>query len=109
MYSLLPRGAKLGALRALAAQLISQAKDLPAQGVPQLRSLLRDTLRPMNSFYTNKIEGQRTTPILIAQAMNKDFSSQPDEARKQRVAIAHIDTEKSAESHYSVFDALSFF
>lgn len=109
MHPLLPSGAKLDALRPLAAQLISQAKDLPAQGMPHLRSLLRDTLRPMNSFYTNKIEGQHTTPILIAQAMNKDFSNQPDEARKQRVAIAHIDTERSAESHYPVFDALSFF
>ena len=88
---------------------MSQAKDLPAQGVPQLRSLLRDTLRPMNSFYTNKIEGQHTTPFLIAQAMNKDFSNQPDETRRQLVAIAHIDFERSVESHCQVFDALSFF
>ena len=82
MHSLLPSGAKLDALRPLAAQLISQAKDLRAQSMPQLRSLLRDTLRPMNSFYTNKIEGPHATPLLIAQAMNKDFSNQPDEARK---------------------------
>lgn len=109
MHPLLPSAARLDALRPLAAQLISHAKDLPAQGMPQLRCLLRETLRPMNSFYTNKIEGQHTTPLLIAQAMNKDFSNQPDEARKQRVAIAHINTEKSAESHYPVFDALSFF
>ena len=109
MHPLLPSAARLDALRPLAAQLISHAKDLPAQGMPQLRCLLRETLRPMNSFYTNKIEGQHTTPLLIVQAMNKDFSNQPDEARKQRVAIAHINTEKSAESHYPVFDALSFF
>lgn len=109
MHPLLPSGAKLDALRPLAAQLISRAKDLPAQGLPQLRSLLRETLRPMNSFYTNKIEGQHTTPLLIAQAMNRDFSMQPDEARKQRVAIAHIETERSGELHYPIFDAATFF
>lgn len=109
MHPLLPSGAKVDALRPLAAQLISRAKDLPAQGLPQLRSLLRETLRPMNSFYTNKIEGQHTTPLLIAQAMNRDFSMQPDEARKQRVAIAHIETERSGELHYPIFDAATFF
>ncbi|MBC3832998.1 Fic family protein [Undibacterium amnicola] len=109
MHPLLPSGAKVDALRPLAAQLISRAKDLPAQGLPQLRSLLRETLRPMNSFYTNKIESQHTTPLLIAQAMNRDFSMQPDEARKQRVAIAHIETERSGELHYPIFDAATFF
>jgi len=109
MHPLLPGDAKLDALRPLAAQLISRAKDLPAQGLPHLRSLLRETLRPMNSFYTNKIEGQHTTPLLIAQAMNRDFSMQPDEARKQRVAIAHIETERSGEFHYPIFDAATFF
>lgn len=109
MHPLLPSGAKVDALRPLAAQLISRAKDLPAQGLPQLRNLLRETLRPMNSFYTNKIEGQHTTPLLIAQAMNRDFSTQPDEARKQRVAIAHIETERSGELHYPIFDAATFF
>ena len=109
MHPLLPSETKLNGLRPLAAQLISHAKDLPAHGMPQLRALLRETLRPMNSFYTNKIEGQHTTPLLIERALKKDFSTLPDEARKQRVAIAHIETERRGETNYPIFDSETFF
>ncbi|MES2047808.1 MAG: Fic family protein [Pseudomonadota bacterium] len=109
MHPLLPSEAKLNGLRPLAAQLINHAKDLPAHGMPQLRALLRETLRPMNSFYTNKIEGQHTTPLLIERALKKDFSTLPDEARKQRVAIAHIETERWGETSYPVFESETFF
>lgn len=109
MFPLLPSEIKLNGLRPLAAQLINNAKDLPAHGMPQLRVLLRESLRPMNSFYTNKIESQHTTPLLIAQALNKDFSNHPDEARKQRVAIAHIESERWGEANYPVFESGSFF
>lgn len=109
MYPLLPSEVMLNSLRPMAAEIINNAKDLAGHGMPQLRTLLRETLRPMNSFYTNKIEGQHTEPLMIARALNKDFSSQPDEARKQRIAIAHIDTERWGEKTYPVFDALNFF
>lgn len=109
MQPMLPGESKLNDLRPLAADLINKAKDLAAHGMPHLRALLRETLRPMNSFYTNKIEGQHTEPLLIERAMNKDFSSQPDEARKQRIAVAHIETERWAEATYPDFDASIFF
>ncbi|MFZ6653956.1 Fic family protein [Undibacterium sp. TJN19] len=109
MHPMLPGEAKLNDLRPLAADLISKAKDLASHGMPHLRALLRETLRPMNSFYTNKIEGQQTEPLLIERAMNKDFSNQPDEARKQRIAVAHIETERWADATYPHFDASIFF
>jgi hypothetical protein len=65
MHPLLPDEPPLDDLRPLAAEVISSAKDLASQGMPQLRTLLRETLRPMNSFYTNKIEGQHTAPLMI--------------------------------------------
>ncbi|MBY0572619.1 MAG: Fic family protein, partial [Undibacterium sp.] len=109
MTPLLPGELKFNLLRPLAAQVISEAKELSAQGMPHLRNLLRETLRPMNSFYTNKIEGQHTEPLLIARALNKDFSKEPDEARRQRIAIAHIQTERSGEAAYPLFNAKTFF
>lgn len=109
MHPLLPSEGALDELRPLAADVIGKAKDLAAQGMPNLRLLLRDTLRPMNSFYTNKIEGQHTEPLLIEKALKQDFSSKPDEARKQRIAIAHIETERWGEVTYPTFDAPSFF
>jgi len=59
---------------------------------------LREALRPMNSYYTNKIEGQHTSPLLIESAMRKDFSLRPDEAQKQRAAVACMQAEAWAES-----------
>lgn len=96
-------------LRPLAAELIARAKDLPAQGLPHLRLLLREALRPMNSYYTNKIEGQHTEPLLIEQALRQDFSAKPDEARKQRIAIAHIETERWGEAELPSFDGMAIF
>lgn len=109
MHPLLPSEDALNDLRPLAAEVISSAKDLAAQGMPHLCTLLRETLRPMNSFYTNKIEGQQTEPLMIERALNKDFSNKPDEAQKQRIAIAHIETERWGEITYPTFDAPAFF
>jgi Fic family protein len=109
MHPLLPSDGKLNDLRPLAAEVIGCAKDLAAQGMPHLRVLLGVALRPMNSFYTNKIEGQHTTPLLIERALSKNFSSKPDEAQKQRIAVAHIETERWGEHAYAQFDAQTFF
>ncbi|SEA93405.1 Fic family protein [Paraburkholderia sartisoli] len=109
MHPLLPSEPRLDGLRPLAAQVIGDAKDLAAHGMPHLRDLLRDALRPMNSYYTNKIEGQHTEPLLIEQAMQQDFSSKPAEARKQRIAVAHIATEQWGEQTFPAFDSSVFF
>ena len=77
MHPMLPSALKMDALRPLAADVIGQAKDLAAHGMPHLRDLLREAMRPMNSYYTNKIEGQQTEPLLIERALQKDFSAKP--------------------------------
>ncbi|WP_211464771.1 Fic family protein [Collimonas silvisoli] len=109
MHPLLPSEHAMNDLRPLVAEFIGNAKDLSSQGMPQLRTLLRETLRPMNSFYTNKIEGQHTEPLMIERALKADFSDKPDEAKKQRIAIAHIETERWGEMTYPAFDAPTFF
>lgn len=109
MHPLLPSSTEMNHLRPLAADVIGQAKDLASHGMPHLRRLLREALRPMNSFYTNKIEGQHTEPLLIERALAQDFSSKPDEACKQRIALAHIDTERWGEAAYPSFDSHEFF
>ncbi|WP_322032388.1 Fic family protein [Paraburkholderia sp. J76] len=109
MQPLLPGEHRLDTLRPLAAQLIAGAGALASHGMPQLRAALREALRPMNSYYTNKIEGQHTEPLLIEQALQRDFSSKPDEARRQRIAIAHIETERWSEAAWPLFDSSLFF
>ena len=61
------------------------------------RATLRELVRKMNSFYSNRIEGQSTHPRNIERALQNDFSQRPDEARLQRIALAHIDAEKELE------------
>jgi Fic family protein len=64
---------------------------------PELRGLLR----AMNSYYSNRIEGQHTRPLELEQALRRDFSGDARLARRQRLAIAHIDTEIAMEARYS--------
>ncbi|MBN3791680.1 Fic family protein [Burkholderia sp. Ac-20353] len=109
MSPMLPGDHRLDGLRPLAADVIAGASGLVAHGMPRLRALLRDALRPMNSYYTNKIEGQHIEPLLIEQAMRQDFSGSPDEARRQRIALAHINTERWSETAWIVFDSMTFF
>lgn len=58
-------------------------------------------LRGMNSYYTNKIEGQHTLPSQLSSALRQEFSGDAQVARKQRVALAHIDAELWAERHWA--------
>ncbi|WP_321787216.1 Fic family protein [Paraburkholderia sp. J94] len=109
MQPLMPGEHRLDVLRPRAAQVVAESGQLAAQGMPRLRTLLREALRPMNSYYTNKIEGQHTEPLLIEQALQRDFSSQPDEARRQRIALAHIETERWSEAAWPQFDSASHF
>jgi Fic family protein len=65
---------------------------------PQARRELGGLLRAMNSYYTNRIEGEHTRPSEIDQALQQDFSSNADLARKQRLAVAHIRAEERCEA-----------
>ncbi|MGE4239787.1 Fic family protein [Ramlibacter sp.] len=58
---------------------------------------LKSLLRAMNSYYTNKLEGEHTRPIEIERALQQDFSANADIARRQRLAVAHIKTEQQCE------------
>jgi Fic family protein len=85
--------------------LLAQAHDL-ARAALQLTGTpvpaeLRRLLRGMNSYYSNRIEGQHTRPFEIEQALRKDFSANRELAAKQRLAVAHIDAETAIEAHYT--------
>lgn len=93
MEPLLPSEHRLGPLLERAHDLIRHSERLagwsPAGALPGLRRLLR----AMNSYYSNKIEGQHTLPLEIEQALRNDYAQDADLARRQRLALAHMDTE----------------
>ena len=66
------------------------------------RGALRGLVRGLNAYYSNRIEGQGTHPLNIERALHADFSSTPDVARRQRIAIAHIESEQELEASLPV-------
>jgi Fic family protein len=95
---LMPSEANSEPLLAKAHDLSRMATALAATRVPPE---LRRMLRSMNSYYTNRIEGQHTRPREIDQALKKDFSKNAKLAAKQRLAVAHIEAEEALEARYS--------
>ena len=95
---LLPAPARQEPLLAKAHDLSRGATALAGRpSPPELRGLLR----AMNSYYTNRIEGQHTRPHELEQALRKDFSGDAKLAARQRLALAHIDTEAELETRYA--------
>ncbi len=80
-----------------AADIALSALRLSAAAHPDSRSTVRELVRSMNSYYSNRIEGQGTHPLNIERALRKEFSNQPDVARLQKVALAHIAAERELE------------
>ncbi|MCW3152797.1 Fic family protein [Achromobacter spanius] len=75
--------------------IVHQSVELGALAHPATRDALRDLLRNMNSYYSNRIEGQSTTPRNIEAALHQEFSDRPEVAQLQRIAVAHIQAEKA--------------
>ena len=95
---LLPSEARIEPLLAKAHDLSRSATLLAGTRVPPD---LHGLLRSMNSYYTNRIEGQHTRPHEIDQALRKDFSQDAKLAARQRLAIAHIEAEVALEARYT--------
>ncbi len=93
---LLPSEARLAPLLAKAHDLTRESLAVPGQPAAELRTLLRS----MNSYYSNRIEGQHTRPLELEQALRKDFSSDAKLAARQRLALAHMEAEAAIEAAY---------
>lgn len=85
-------------LGVLAAEVLKASHILQGKVSTQLAQALRELVRSMNSYYSNRIEGQSTHPLNIDRALKKNFDDEPDTARRQRIALAHIEAERSLEA-----------
>lgn len=68
-------------------RIFEKSAALRASASPEARSALREIVRSMNSYYSNRIEGQATHPANIERALQHNFSDKPDVAKRQRVAL----------------------
>jgi Fic family protein len=95
---LLPSAAVMAPLLERAGDLTRAATALGSASGPAAQQELRGLLRSMNSYYSNRIEGEHTRPSDIERALQQDFSANADMARKQRLAVAHVRTEALCEA-----------
>ena len=96
-HPLVPEQRAIGPLLSRAAELIAEGHRLEA-AAGQLSPTLAPLLRAMNSYYTNKIEGQHTRPADIERALHQHFDADKKQARRQRLALAHIQVEAALEA-----------
>ncbi len=97
MEPVLPMEAEQLPLMEAAADLRTEvARLLPGIGAPS-RDALALLLRAMNSYYSNKIEGQHTYPADLEQALQQQFSAVQDVRCRQKLAIAHMQVEAMLE------------
>jgi Fic family protein len=82
-------------LEDLAVELASQAGDLTRGLHPIVVSSIGSFVRSMNCYYSNLIEGHRTTPKDIERALATDFSDNREQRDLQLEAIAHIEVQRS--------------
>jgi Fic family protein len=59
---------------------------------------LKDLLRIVNSYYSNRIESQGTHPIEIEKAMRHEFSTNTNEKNLQLLSLAYIAAQKKIET-----------
>ncbi len=88
-------------LETLVMELIEKATKLSAALNPITRAALGDFLRPMNSYYSNLIEGHDTHPLDIERALKNDFSKDKINRDLQIEAFAHIKLHKFISDKYS--------
>jgi Fic family protein len=88
---------RLEEFRARTRGVIEQSVGLSRNAHPATIATLRELVREMNSYYSNRIEGQSTHPLNIERALRQDFSDKPDVAKLQRLALAHIEAERELE------------
>ncbi|MHB1084288.1 MAG: Fic family protein [Thiobacillus sp.] len=89
---------RLDELRSRTRAVIEAAYRLAGSAHPGTVARLRELVREMNSYYSNRIEGQSTHPKNIERALHRDFSDKPEVAKLQRLALAHIEAERELES-----------
>jgi Fic family protein len=106
---LFPAERTLGPLLETAATLIVEGYRLGGQASAPLRESLAALLRAMNSYYTNKIEGQQTLPADIERAVRTQFDADIERARRQRLALVHMEAERSLELEWSGVAARDLF
>src|ERR1035437_7548733 len=91
-----------GKLDALAIEIIEKSAKLSSTLNPITTAAIADFLRPMNSYYSNLIEGHDTHPLDIEKALKNDYSKNKAKRDLQMEAHAHINVHKTISEELKV-------
>lgn len=97
------------ALEALAEEVCRRGFALRILVHPVTEARIAKLLRSVNSYYSNRIEGEQTLPRDIESALRRNFSKDPGTARLQRLAVAHIGAQEEMEQRLAAEPALAVF
>src|SRR5437879_1921589 len=97
MEPLLPED-RDGELAGTALMLMRKAEHLGGMLHPVSRRSVAELVRSMNSYYSNLIEGHRTTPQDIDAALLKDFSANAEQRALQMQHVAHTEVQMEMET-----------
>ncbi|MEX0661812.1 MAG: Fic family protein [Balneolaceae bacterium] len=98
MEPLFPRESK--PLAELAMNVYADAAELSGMVHPITRKEIARLLRHINSYYSNRIEGEHTTPADIEKAVKKEYSADEDRKRLQLLSVAHIEVQKGIDERF---------
>ncbi len=94
MEPLLPTAGR-GTLAKLTCDILAASGRLTGQvHAPEVLRRVAGLIREMNCYYSNLIEGHKTTPREIERALKQDFSADETQRNHQQLGIAHIAVEK---------------
>ena len=97
MEPLLPED-RDGKLAGLGLEVFRRAERLRSVLHPVTRRGVVDLVRSMNSYYSNLIEGHRTTPGDIDAALHRKFTGNREQRGLQQLHWAHVETQRWMES-----------
>ena len=78
------------ALRELATELIKKSSKLAGALNANTRLAIAKLIEPMNSYYSNLIEGHFTHPLDIEKALKKNYDKEPKKKLLQLESRAHV-------------------
>jgi Fic family protein len=98
MEPLFPRESK--SLVELAMKVYADASELAGMVHPITRKEIARLLRHINSYYSNRIEGEHTTPADIEKAVKNEYSADEAKKRLQLLSVAHIEVQKRIDERF---------
>ena len=99
MEPLFPKEGK--ALAELSMRVYADAAELAGMVHPITRKEIARLLRHINSYYSNRIEGEHTTPADIERAVKREYSTDEKKKRLQRLSNAHIEVQKLIDERFA--------